>query len=132
MHRGPWVALVKEPLFQPVGDGDGVKGKDDLQVIRGFRSQPDVQLIEVPFQQFGRFLNPDPGDVIDGFELFHVVQPGKQDFASVGEGNAHLPLADHSPTVGVVLGDLAPQLGKAALPEGPGYLAAYQKAVARL
>ena len=69
---------------------------------------------------------------IDGFELFHVVQPGKQDFASVGEGNAHLPLADHSPTVGVVLGDLAPQLGKAALPEGPGHLAAYKDSVLRL
>ena len=72
------VRPVEEPLFQPVGDGDGVEGQDHLQVVREVRAQADVQLVEVAFLQFGRLLDPDARDVVDGFQLLHVVQAGEK------------------------------------------------------
>ena len=125
VHRGPGVAPVKEPPLEPVGNGDGVEGEDHLEVVGTLCPQADVELVKVGLQQLRRLLNPYPGDVVDGFELFHVVQSGKKYLGAVWEHNAQLSPVDHGPAVRVVLGKLPPELSKAALPQGLGHLAAH-------
>ena len=132
VHRGPGVFPVEKPLFQPVGDADGVEGEDHLEILVEIRSQTDVQLVEVPLLQLGGLLNPDAGDVEDGFQLLHIVQPGKEDDAAIGKGDGHGGLVGLGPGVGVEVRNLAHQLGPAALPQGAGHLAAHQPPVPRL
>ena len=130
MDGGPGVGPVEEPGLEPVGGADRVEGEDHLEVVGGLGPQADVQLVEVPLQELAGLFDPDAGDVVDGLELFHVVQPGEEDFGAVGEAELELAPVDHGPGAGVVLGQLAPELGEAGLPQGAGHLPADQEAVA--
>ena len=132
MYRGPGVAPVEEPPLEPVCNADRVECENHLEVVGALCPQADVQLVKVGLQQLRRLLNPDPGDVIDGFELFDVIQSGKEYLGAVGKYDAQLSPVDHGPAVRVVLGNLSPELCKAALPQGLGHLAAYQEPVPRL
>ena len=132
MYPGPRVRHIEEPLFQPVSDRDGVEGQDHLQVVGKDRPQADVQLVEVAFLQLRRLLNPDPGDVVDGFQLFYIVQTREQNLATVGEPDPQVALVDLGAGVRVMLGDLTPQLRKAAVPQRPRHLPRHQPAVSRL
>lgn len=131
MYPGPLVRHIEEPLFQPVRDRDGVEGQDHLQVVGKDRPQADVQLVEVSFLQLRRLLDPDPGDVVDGFQLFHVIQAGEQNLAAIRESDPQVSLVDLGPGVRVILGDLPPELGKAAVPQCPRHLPRHQPAVSR-
>ena len=132
MQPCPRVRLIEEPLFQPVCDADGVERYQDLQVVGEDRPQADVQLVEVSLLQFGRLLDPDARDVVDGFQLLHVVQAGEQDLAAVGEGDVHVAFIHPGAGVRVEVRDLAPQLLEATLPQRPRHLPAHQPAVPRL
>lgn len=132
MHRGPGVAPIEEPPLEPVCNADRVECENHLEVVGALCPQADVQLVKVGLQQLRRLLNPDPGDVIDGFELFDVIQSGKEYLGAVGKYDAQLSPVDHGPAVGIVLGNLPTELCKAALPQRPRHLAAHQEPVARL
>ena len=127
---GPWVRRIEKAPLEPVGDADGVEGEDDLEVVGEPGAEADVQLIEVRLRDLAGLLHPDAGDVVDGLQLFHVVQPREEDLRPVGEADAHVAYADLRPGFGIMGRDLAPQLGKAGFPQRPGHLPAHQPAVA--
>ena len=131
MYPGPLVRHIEEPLFQPVRDRDGVEGQDHLQVVGKDRPQADVQLVEVSFLQLRRLLDPDPGDVVDGFQLFYIVQTREQNLATVGEPDPQVALVDLGAGIRVILGDLPAELRKTAVPQRPRHLPRHQPAVSR-
>ena len=77
MNGCPGVFSVKKPLFQPVGNGNGVEGDDHLQVEREVRTQTDVQLVKIALLQLRGFFDPYHRDVEDGLQFLRIVQAGK-------------------------------------------------------
>ena len=127
------VSRIKESLFEPMRDADGVERQDDLLVVRRLATQSDVQLVEVALQQLACLLNPDACDVEDGLQLLHVVQPAEQYLAPVLEADVHvsaLPLRDVVDVVLIELIRLRAQLLEAALPQRLVHLAAHKEPVA--
>jgi hypothetical protein len=83
-----------------------VERKNDLLVIFALSPQAYVQLVEVPLVQLGRLLNPNAVYVEYGFELFNVVQPGKDYLRAVGEGNEQVALVRLIPAARIIVGRL--------------------------
>ena len=126
---------VKEAALQPVHDADGVEGDDDLQIIRELRAQSDVQLVEVALQHLAGLFNPDARDVVDGFQLFHIVEASEDYLAAVDEADIHIaafPSRDVGDVLCVVLVCLVLQLLKAALSQRLCHLSYHQPPVPRL
>ena len=132
VHRRARVVVVEESLLEPVRDADRVKGQDHLQVVGEVRSQSNVQLIEVLLLQLACFLDPDARDVVNGLELFRVVESGEEDLAAVCKRDAHVAFVDLRPALRVVVRDLPAQLLKAALAQRLRDLSAYEPSVPRL
>ena len=96
-------------------------------------AKTDIQLIEVTFQKFAGLLDPNPGNVVDGFQLLHIIQPGKEDLTvDLGESDAHIRMIGLVFHIGIMLPKLTDQLLKTAVAQSASDFTADEKAMTAL
>ena len=114
---------------------DRVKGQYDLFVVFSFSAQTDIELVKILLRDLRSFFDPNSRNVVDGFQLFHIIQPRENDLRSVPKQDIHIgafPLRDLQNVPRVVGFRLCFKLIKTAFTQCLTDLSHNEKSVSRL